>query len=235
MVAEEVLPDSSCCLPWEMANICRYLKRGHCRYGTKCWYKHEKVNLVCSRFIETGKCQFGEACWFRHDPPPLIFYPPIDAWNFSPDQTPIVAAVKNAVKAELQLEKKGITHQQSGKKRKRRNTLVKKLEAQVKELRDQIVKLNNEQFNYSQSVSKQIEKLEKESLDQKREMAKVQKKISSLWPKVQKLDENRLDQVMDEFCEGLTEMRMKAGDIHSWSRRLTLCGLITSFLLIAIK
>ena len=202
-----------------MADICRYLKRGHCRYGTKCWYKHAKVNLVCSRFVENGKCQFGEACWFRHDPPPLIFHPPIDAWNFSPDQNPIVAAVKNVVKAELQSGKKEPISQAS-KKRKERNTLVKKLEAQVKELKDQVSKLKHQHFDSLQSASKRFEKLEKENQQMKKEMIEVKRKISSLGPKVKKLDENRLDQVINEFREGLTEVRMRAGAIHKPQSKL---------------
>ena len=134
MVAEEGLPFLLYPLLYLMARLCRYLERGHCRYGTKCRFRHEKVNLSCWHFFNVGKCKWGELCWYRHDTPPILCSPPSECWNLNSVHAPIVAAVKKVVKAELQLGKK-----ENKAQKKRRDVdralakLPKQLEASQKE------------------------------------------------------------------------------------------------------
>ena len=55
--------------PSKKANVCfNFLKKGSCRFGDSCKYKHiqsEKVDRIC-KFYKRGNCKFGSRCKFKH-------------------------------------------------------------------------------------------------------------------------------------------------------------------------
>mmetsp|Transcript_3608 Transcript_3608/g.4724 ORF Transcript_3608/g.4724 Transcript_3608/m.4724 type:complete len:228 (-) Transcript_3608:685-1368(-) len=45
--------------------FCKYHRRGYCRYGSHCRYRHGKINKEC-RYHKSNSCAYGKRCWYKH-------------------------------------------------------------------------------------------------------------------------------------------------------------------------